>query len=197
MRSLAPLQAFSEPELSLLKVALRRHLNAPITSSVGRLFDAIASILNLKQHSQFEGQAAMELEFALEGVETDEYYPFEVLESIPARDVSGIAIDWATTLQGVLKDRERSQSVPVISAKFHNTLVEMIVSVAQRVKEQQVVLTGGCFQNKYLLEQAIARLQSEHFYPYWYQQIPPNDGGIVLGQIVAASRNLTGSKDRS
>ncbi len=197
LRSLDPLQAFSELELSFLKVALRRHLNAPITSSVGRLFDAIASILNLKQHSQFEGQAAMKLEFALEGVETNEYYPFEVLESIPARDGSEIAIDWATTLQGVLKDRERSQSLPVISAKFHNTLVEMIVAVAQRVQEQQVVLTGGCFQNKYLLEKAIARLQAEHFYPYWHQQIPPNDGGIALGQIVAASRDLADSRDQT
>jgi hydrogenase maturation protein HypF len=171
MGSLDPLQAFSEPELSLLKVALRRHLNAPMTSSAGRLFDAIASILNLKQHSQFEGQAAMELEFALEGVETDEYYPFEVLES--ARDGSAISIDWAATLQGVLKDREMSQSVPVISAKFHNTLVEMMVTVAQQVKEKQVILTGGCFQNKYLLERAIARLQAEQFCPYWHQQINP------------------------
>jgi hydrogenase maturation protein HypF len=197
MRSLASLQAFSEQELNLLKIALRHHLNAPITSSVGRLFDAIASILNLRQRSQFEGQAAMELEFALEGVETDEYYPFEVLESILARDGSAIAIDWAATLQGVLKDRERLQSVPVISAKFHNTLVEMIVAMAQRVKEQQVVLTGGCFQNKYLLEKAIARLQAEQFCPYWHQQIPPNDGGIALGQIVAASRDLASSKDQS
>jgi hydrogenase maturation protein HypF len=194
LRSLASLQAFSELELNLLKVSLRRHLNAPMASSVGRLFDAISSILNLKQHSQFEGQAAMELEFALEGVETDKYYPFEVLESIPTRDGSAIVIDWAATLQGVLKDRERSQSVPVISAKFHNTLVEMIVTVAQRVKEQQVVLTGGCFQNKYLLEKAIARLQAEHFCPYWHQQIPPNDGGIALGQIIAVSRDLAGSK---
>jgi hydrogenase maturation protein HypF len=194
LRSLASLQAFSELELNLLKVSLRRHLNAPMASSVGRLFDAISSILNLKQHRQFEGQAAMELEFALEGVETDKYYPFEVLESIPTRDGSAIVIDWAATLQGVLKDRERSQSVPVISAKFHNTLVEMIVTVAQRVKEQQVVLTGGCFQNKYLLEKAIARLQAEHFCPYWHQQIPPNDGGIALGQIIAVSRDLAGSK---
>jgi hydrogenase maturation protein HypF len=197
LRSLDPLQAFSEHELNLLKVLLQRHLNAPITSSVGRLFDAIASILNLRQRSQFEGQAAMELEFALEGVETDEYYPFEVLESIPARDGSAIAIDWAATLQGVLKDRERLQSVPVISAKFHNTLVEMIVAMAQRVKEQQVVLTGGCFQNKYLLEKAIARLQTEHFCPYWHQQIPPNDGGIALGQIVAASRDLADSSNQT
>jgi hydrogenase maturation protein HypF len=190
MRSLAPLQAFSEPELRLLKVALQRHLNAPITSSVGRLFDAIASILNLRQKSQFEGQAAMELEFASAEIETDEYYPFDVLESIPAREGSAIEIDWAATLQGILKDREVAKSVPVISAKFHNTLVEMIVTVARRVKEQQVVLTGGCFQNKYLLEKAIARLQAERFYPYWHQQIPPNDGGIALGQIVAASRNM-------
>jgi hydrogenase maturation protein HypF len=190
LRSLVPLQAFSAQELNLLKMALQRHLNAPMTSSAGRLFDAISSILNLRQRSQFEGQAAMALEFALEGVETDEYYPFDVIEPIQDKDLSPIVIDWAATLQGVLNDQQAQQSVSVISAKFHNTLIEMIVTVAKRVDEKQVIFTGGCFQNKYLLEKAIQRLTAEHFCLYWHQQIPSNDGGIALGQIVAASRNL-------
>ncbi len=196
LRSLAPLQAFSAQELNLLKVALRRHLNAPMTSSAGRLFDAIASILSLRQHHQFEGQAAMELEFVLAGIETNEHYPFDVIEPNRDRDLSPIVIDWAATLQGVLSDRQAQQSVPVISAKFHNTLIEMIATVAKRVGEKQVILTGGCFQNQYLLEKAIQRLTTEHFCPYWHQQIPSNDGGIALGQIVAALRNFAGSRDQ-
>jgi hydrogenase maturation protein HypF len=73
----------------------------------------------------------------------------------------------------------------LISAKFHNTLVEVIVSVARRVGQPRVALSGGCFQNRYLTERAAARLEAEGFRPYWHQPIPPNDGGIALGQIVA------------
>jgi hydrogenase maturation protein HypF len=75
-----------------------------------------------------------------------------------------------------------------VSAKFHNTLVEMMVAVARRVGETRVVLTGGCFQNRYLTERAVRRLESEHLQPYWHQRIPPNDGGIALGQVIAAAR---------
>jgi hydrogenase maturation protein HypF len=73
-----------------------------------------------------------------------------------------------------------------IAAKFHNTLVEVILAVAQRTREPRVVLTGGCFQNRYLTERAVARLRSEGFHPYWHQRVPPNDGGIALGQAVMA-----------
>jgi hydrogenase maturation protein HypF len=75
-----------------------------------------------------------------------------------------------------------------ISAKFHNTLAEAIVGVAQRFGERRVVLTGGCFQNRYLAERAVTRLRTEGLQPYWHQRVPPNDGGIALGQVVAALR---------
>jgi len=75
-----------------------------------------------------------------------------------------------------------------IAARFHNTLAEMIVAVARRARQERVVLTGGCFQNRYLTERAVKRLQAEGFRPYWHQRIPPNDGGIALGQILAGSR---------
>jgi hydrogenase maturation protein HypF len=81
-----------------------------------------------------------------------------------------------------------------MAAKFHNALVEAIVSVAARVGEECVLLTGGCFQNRYLIERAIQRLRKAHFSPYWHQRIPPNDGGIALGQIVAASRERCSSQ---
>jgi hydrogenase maturation protein HypF len=80
--------------------------------------------------------------------------------------------------------------IPVseISAVFHNTLAEMIVTMARQTGEKRVVLSGGCFQNKMLLERTIQRLLAEGFQPYWHRTIPPNDGGIALGQIMAALR---------
>jgi len=92
-------------------------------------------------------------------------------------------------------DSSAGASSSSIAAKFHNTLVEMIVAMAKRVGEEQIVLTGGCFQNRYLIERTIQRLRAEGFRPYWHQQIPPNDGGIALGQIMAALREISGGKE--
>jgi hydrogenase maturation protein HypF len=178
MKELESVRAFSKRELEILRTMLQKNLNSPVTSSAGRLFDAVASLVGLRQISRFEGQAAMELEFALHGVETDEGYEFSLSEE---------TLDWGPMMSALLSDVRKSISVGKIAAKFHNTLVEMIVAVARRVGEERVVLTGGCFQNKYLTERAIARLREEGFRVYWHQRIPPNDGGIALGQIVAAS----------
>lgn len=185
MTDLAPIQAFSDQELEIVSKMLTNHLNAPRTSSVGRLFDAVSSLVGLRQQASFEGQAAMDLEFALEGVDTDEQYEFEMIEL-----EKPFVIDWALIIQGVLEDLEDKVPAGKISAKFHNTLVETIITVAQRLGEKQIVLTGGCFQNKYLTERAIYRLRQENLEPYWHQQIPPNDGGIALGQVLAAAEIL-------
>ena len=75
-----------------------------------------------------------------------------------------------------------------ISAKFHNALAESVVAVAKKIGENRVVLSGGCFQNRCLTERTVARLRAEKFSPYWHQRVPPNDGGIVLGQVAAARR---------
>jgi hydrogenase maturation protein HypF len=179
MKELESVRAFSERELEILRTMLQKNLNSPVTSSAGRLFDAVASLVGLRQISRFEGQAAMELEFALHRIETDEGYEFSLSEE---------TLDWGPMMSALLSDVRKSISVGKIAAKFHNTLVEMIVAVARRVGEERVVLTGGCFQNKYLTERAIARLREEGFRVYWHQRIPPNDGGIALGQIVAAAR---------
>jgi hydrogenase maturation protein HypF len=91
---------------------------------------------------------------------------------------------------GVINDARRGVPAGTVSAKFHNTMAEIILAVARRVGEERVALSGGCFQNKYLTERAVRCLQAEGFRPYWHQRIPPNDGGIALGQIVAAARVL-------
>lgn len=182
MKHLVPVQAFNDRELGILQTMLQRNFNTPVTSSMGRLFDAIASIVGLRQQNQFEGQAAMELEFAIAGFDPDECYSFEILAtSSPA------IVDWLTMVRGILVDIEFGLSIAQISTKFHNTLVEIVVAVAKSVGEEKIILTGGCFQNKYLTERAIKRLQAENFCPYWHQRVPPNDGGIPLGQIVAAT----------
>lgn len=182
----AALSAFNAEERRILKKMLETGLNAPLTSSAGRLFDAVASLLGLRQTSRFEGEAAMALEFACEGIGTEEAYPFRILECRTPK--VPLIIDWAPLIEAILGDLEHSRPIGEIAALFHNTLSEIILSVAQRIGEEKVVLTGGCFQNKVLTERAIARLTAEGFQPYRHQQIPPNDGGLAVGQILAALR---------
>lgn len=184
-RSCPPLRAFSERELEVLRTMLARGVNSPVTSSVGRLFDAVASLVGLRQQVRFEGQAAMELEFALAGEDTEETYPWRLREG-PGEQGQPLVVDWEPLLQSLLEEAQRGVAVARLSAKFHNTLVESIVAVARRIGEERVVLTGGCFQNRYLTERAVHRLRAEGFRPYWHQRVPPNDGGIALGQAVAA-----------
>ena len=187
--------AFSAEELATLKVMLAKKMNSPVTTSVGRLFDAVASLINLRQQIRFEGQAAMELEFALDGVETDEAYELPIENADETANASSRIthhasriLDWSPMIEAILADVKAGVAPGIISAKFHNALVEGIVAVARRAGRNRVVLSGGCFQNRYLTERAVRRLQAEGFQPYWHQRVPPNDGGIALGQVVAAWR---------
>jgi hydrogenase maturation protein HypF len=172
---------FTRPELDLIHQMLANGINAPGTSSAGRLFDAVASILGLRQHSYFEGQAAMELEFlSPSGVERS--YPFSL------NTEAGPGMDWQPMIQQILHELKENVPMAEMAAAFHNTLAEMIVTVAQRAGLPAVVLTGGCFQNRLLLERTVARLRQHDLRPYWHQRIPPNDGGIAAGQILGAAR---------
>jgi hydrogenase maturation protein HypF len=180
VNDLEAIRAFSNSELSVMRKMLENNLNSPVTSSAGRLFDSVASIIGLRQTIRFEGQAAMELEFLIEDFETNESYDFEIKIS------DSIIVDWELTIKQIITDRKINSPVKKIAAKFHNTLVEMIIAVARLVGEKSVALSGGCFQNKYLLERAVRRLGEENFNPHWHQRVPTNDGGIALGQILAA-----------
>jgi hydrogenase maturation protein HypF len=185
-RDLAPVQALSEGDLSLIGQILEKGIHAPATSSAGRLFDGVASLLGLRQRLGFEGQAAMELEFAIQaGVE--DAYPFELRGAAPRM------VDWQPMIECVVSDLQRREAAGVIAAKFHNTLAEMIVAVAREIGEPKVLLTGGCFQNRYLTERTVDRLKAEGLVPYWHRRIPPNDGGIALGQIVGAAWAICGA----
>jgi len=182
-----PLQAaFSTAELATIQTMLQRGLNSPLTTSMGRLFDGVAALAGLRQKMRYEGQAAMELEFALDGIQTDEQYDLPLV-SLP----EGRQLDWEPLLKAVLSDVQSGVAIGIISAKFHHALAEAVVAVAKMTGETRVVLSGGCFQNRYLTERIVTRLRAAGFQPYWHQRVPPNDGGIALGQIHAARNQLT------
>lgn len=188
-KDLSPVAAFTTAEAAALKTMLSRGVNSPFTSSVGRLFDAVAALAGLHQQIRFEGQAAMELEFALNGTQTEDSYPLE-LRRDPQASPELLMLDWEPLVVAILQDLKSGAALPQISIKFHNALAESIVRVARRAGLDRVVLTGGCFQNAYLAEQAVGRLKAAGFRPYWHQRVPPNDGGVALGQVVAAFRRL-------
>ena len=165
------------PERDVLSRMLARGLNCPVTTSVGRLFDAVASLAGVAQENRFEGQAAMLLESRIGGLVTDEAYP------LPGEEAG----DWAPLIAAVRTDAVRAVAPALMAARFHNALVEWIVRVARRVGVPQVVLSGGCFQNSYLVERASAALEAQGFSVYTHQRVPPNDGGIALGQAVMAA----------
>jgi hydrogenase maturation protein HypF len=179
-RELLPLREFSGPELHMLRQMLANGVNAPVTSSAGRLFDAVASLLGIRHRSRFEGEAAMELEFAVQrGV--DAVYPYGFM---------GGVIDWEPAIRKIIQDQRKGEAVEHIAAAFHNTLAEMVVGMARASRVERVALTGGCFQNRYLTERTVAKLRENGMRPYWHQRIPPNDGGLAVGQVVGAARAI-------
>ncbi len=175
-------QAFEDRELEIAKSMLRQKINSPRTTSAGRLFDAFAALLGLRLKSTFEGQAAMDLEFCLARAAAGSHrYDYKLADRLG---------DWTPILSGMREDLANGTPVSEISASIHDTMVEMIVQVANTAKLKTVALSGGCFQNRYLLERTIHRLRECEFTPVWPRQVPPNDGGLALGQAIIAARTL-------
>jgi len=192
-------RAFSSIELSLIRSMLRSGVNCPLTTSAGRLFDAVASILNLRQQVQYEGQAAMMLEFAAEDHQDGECYPFSIQAdhgTVTPSQRRAMMIDWEPMIAAILNDLGAKRSVGEIARRFHKTVVEIIVNLARIVGLEQVVLSGGCFQNRLLSEGTVERLSAESFRPYTHRRIPPNDGGIAAGQAIVAREILSRRKAR-
>ncbi|HEV2467560.1 MAG TPA: carbamoyltransferase HypF [Candidatus Sulfotelmatobacter sp.] len=170
--------ASGKPLLEYLKIRhmLERGINVVPTTSVGRLFDAVSSITGIAQQNRFEGQAAMLLENEIGSLRTEEAYSLK----------DG---DWGSLIASVVEDKRSGIAVPRIAARFHNALVAWILQVAEQSGLKQIVLSGGVFQNRYLTERAAAVLESRGFTVYTHRQVPPNDGGIALGQA-AMARNF-------
>ncbi|MBI5210557.1 MAG: carbamoyltransferase HypF [Elusimicrobia bacterium] len=181
MEETGALRSFSPAGRGVLFGMCRRGVQAPLTSSVGRLFDAVSCLAGLRDAGAFEGQAAMELEHAADGFDTDERYPLAFAGEDP------VVLDWEPMVRAILADLRGGGAAGLVSARFHNTLAESVVETARRLRQERVALSGGCFQNKRLAETTIARLAAGGFKPYWHQRVPPNDGGIALGQSLAAA----------
>lgn len=172
--------SFTAAEQNILVRAIRNGINTVNTSSAGRLFDAAASLLGLCQVSSYEGQAAMLLQAKAEEIIHDgSSYPG------PAD------LDWRPLILGLLADREAGVETSVIAARFHQTMVNMIVAAATETPNMPVVLCGGCFQNAWLLEHAVTSLRNSGREVHWPRCLPPNDGAISVGQALAAGWRMT------
>jgi hydrogenase maturation protein HypF len=172
---------FAESNIDQVARMADARMNAPLTSSIGRLFDAVAAICGLCGVASFDGQAAMELEHSL-GSEAEQSgdYPIELIGEAP------IVWDWAPTIEALLEDLHQGVPIAKVAARFHNALSAFAVKIAERAGIESVVLSGGCFQNEYLLNRTAARLEQAGFQIYFPRSVPPNDGGIALGQAFVA-----------
>jgi len=161
--------------------------NSPETSSMGRLFDALSSLLALRNAVNYEGQAAIELE-AIAARSCAEHYEFEIA-------ASGSIIKAETVIRRVVEDLLDGQPPREISAKFHLGVAHLIVRVAQSVRDRQqlnrVALSGGVFQNMFLLESVCRMLRRDGFEVFTHSRVPTNDGGISLGQAAVAGARLS------
>jgi hydrogenase maturation protein HypF len=171
-------------QLDVIKHQLTTKINAPFTSSMGRLFDAVAALVGIRQTVNYEAQAAIELE-ALADPDEAGTYPI---------DLSNGQVDPAPMLLEIVKSLRNGVSLPIISARFHNSLVETAVAICQQIRQQQginqVALSGGVWQNITLLTKTIHALEKQNFTIYFHQKVPTNDGGVALGQIAIAAKKL-------
>lgn len=163
------------PQLGQL---LEKGLCSPVCSSMGRLFDGVAALLGLSDKCSFDGQAACALQYAAETSRCTQSYPVVIDQGV---------LDWRPMLLALIGDVEAGAAKPDCARRFHNTLIKWIVGIAEQSGMQRVVLTGGTFQNKLLLEGAINALRKGGFEALWPQQVPPGDGGLALGQLYALS----------
>jgi hydrogenase maturation protein HypF len=162
------------------------HLNSPLTSSFGRLFDAVSALLGVRSEAIYEGQAAIELEMLAQP--SEKTYPFAITDKTPAH------LDVRPTIRAIVAEIQQGVSLSVIAGRFQWTMAELITAVCLRVKRQtglnHVALSGGVFQNRLLLEQTLTLLRDSGFQAYTNRQVPPNDGGISLGQAAIAGAKL-------
>jgi len=184
-------ELIAEDEHKNIQRMVTGEVNTPMTSSCGRLFDAVSALLGVCCETSYEAQAAIELEMAARNIDPEDAapYPF-ALDMTP----DGGILRLRSTLLNVVDDLRGGQAVSEISARFHKTVAAMVSAMASVIRERQqlntVALSGGCFQNRLLLNLCVHRLKAEHFDVLVHRQVPSNDGGISLGQAVVAARRL-------
>jgi len=195
---LASIGQVTEVEVEVIQRQIERRINSPLTSSMGRLFDAISALLGIRGEIDYEGQAAVELEMAAysyviarsvsdEAIcHAEESYPYRIVEDEGMRIVR-----LGDLLAAVIEDLHQDISKGRISVKFHNTVAQMINEMCRLIANEtyinQVALSGGVFQNRLLLRKAVSLLESSGFQVFTHRQVPCNDGGVSLGQAAIAN----------
>jgi len=187
----APILRVDAGRLRTVERMLERGFNAPMTSSVGRLFDAVAALAGVCERAGYEGQAAMMLESLALGVGPAGAYPFDLVSGADA-----LVIDQRPLIHAVAADVRKGIGPAVIARRFHTTMVEIIVAACERIRAidgiDRVVLSGGVFVNAILCGEASDALRSAGFHPYQHVSMPANDGGLCLGQLaIAAARDAS------
>jgi hydrogenase maturation protein HypF len=172
-------------ERTVIRLQLEKSLNAPLTSSMGRLFDAAAALMGGRQKVNYEGQAAIEMEAFTDKNEVGSYPIF----------LSNNIIDPAPLWQAMVEDLLSGISKEIMAARFHNGISDISLTICKTIRSQTgentVALSGGVWQNKVLLLNTIHKLQEDKFQVLWHQKVPTNDGGIALGQICIATKTKT------
>jgi len=187
-----PLGKIDRGELALLKQQLRRGLNCPLTSSTGRLFDAVSAIAGVCEEISYEAQAAIELEMAAEGApRSSKLYPFKIVERNGLR-----VVKLAKLIAAIVKDVRAGVPAPRVSLRFHRTVAqivrEMCSSISKDTGIKTVALSGGVFQNRLLARLTVDLLEADGFKVLTHRDVPCNDGCISLGQAVVANSVLSG-----
>jgi len=165
---------------------IQRGVNSPLTSSCGRLFDAVSSLIGIRDVTTYEAQAAIELEMTADAKTSNVYgYKIETENDVDTINVQKM-------VREIVSDLQKDVPKAIISAKFHNTVADFIVKTCERIREQnnidEVVLSGGVFQNRRLITKVLTQLRARKFTPYFHSRVPTNDGGVSLGQAVIADR---------
>jgi hydrogenase maturation protein HypF len=182
----APVAALDEIERNLLRQQLERNVACVPTSSMGRLFDAVASLLGLRHHITYEAQAAIDLEMAATAGTPLDPYHFTIDSTADGDDV-----DPRPVVRAIVEDLRHGKPVADIALTFHLAVAELVVAVAERIRSDRalatVALTGGVFQNSLLTTACVDRLEGAGFVALTHHLVPPNDGGLALGQAYIAA----------
>ncbi len=181
---------FSEKPRDLVVKMLRTHYNCVETSSMGRLFGAVSSLLGICDRIHYDGQAAIELEMIADPAENGEY-------SFTVKEEEGLIItDPREAMRMLMRDKGKGVSLAAISARFHNGISRAMLEVCERLREESgirtVALSGGVFQNMYLLSRAVSMLEKNGFRILTHARVPTNDGGVSLGEAVLAAHGVKG-----
>ena len=175
------LRGISSRNIDIVLKQIKANINCVESSSMGRLFDAVSSILGVVQENTYEGEAAMKLESLISENKTQSQYNFKILE-----EKENYIIDWQPVICEILKDLKEKTKKEIISAKFHNGVSKMILEICLKIKKTKkinsVCLSGGVFQNNYLLEKTMLELEKRNFKVFINKKVPINDSGISLGQ---------------